>query len=168
MDRDKVFEGESIILTSLLFAKDNPDLITDAIKKLDSLNISCFAYKPVFIHKLPQEALDYADKHNFPILEFGGDEFFEDIIMAVNAEIGAGSDIAEIELKLESILDDELSDKDTARFARRLNPDFKRYIRVVAVMDREMSREKVSGLIKKFSCVEKLSRKAALAKYRSG
>lgn len=168
MDRDKVFEGESIILTSLLFAKDNPALITDALRKLDRLNISCFAYKPVFIHELPQEALDYANDHNFPILEFGGDEFFEDIIMAVNAEIGAGSDMAEIEMKLESILDDELNAKETARFARRLNPDFKRHIRVVAVMDREMNREEAGHLMKKFSSVEKLSRKAALAKCRSG
>ena len=168
MDRDKVFEGESIILTSLLFAKDNPALITDALRKLDRLNISCFAYKPVFIHELPQEALDYANNHNFPILEFGGDEFFEDIIMAVNAEIGAGSDMAEIEMKLESILDDELNAKETARFARRLNPDFKRHIRVVAVMDREMNREEAGRLMKKFSSVEKLSRKAALAKYRGG
>ena len=168
MDRDKVFEGESIILTSLLFAKDNPAVITDAVRKLDSLKISCFAYKPVFIHELPQEALDYANDHNFPILEFGGDEFFEDIIMAVKAEIGAGSDMAEIEMKLESILDDELNSKDTARFARRLNPDFKRYIRVVAVMDREMNREEAGRLMKKFSSVEKLSRKAALAKYQSG
>ena len=126
MSRDKVFEGESIVLSSLLFAKDDPAIITDAVRRLNQLNISCLAYKPVFIKELPAEAIEYADEHGFPILEFGGDEFFEDIILAVRTEIGAGSDMAEIEQKLESIIDGELTDKETSRFARRLNPDFKR------------------------------------------
>lgn len=168
MSRDKVFEGESIILSSLLFAKDDPAVITDAVKRLNELNISCLAYKPVFIKELPAEAIEYANVHSFPILEFGGDEFFEDIIVAVKTEIGAGTDIAEIEFKLESIIDGNLSPKETARFARRLNSEFKRYLRVVAIMDRSLTTEKAQGLLKVFSSVEKLSRKAAIAKYSEG
>ena len=168
MSREKVFEGESIILSSLLFAKDDPAVIIDAVKRLNQLNISCLAYKPVFIKELPAEAIEYANEHSFPILEFGGDEFFEDIIVAVRAEIGAGTDMAEIEFKLDSIIGGDLSAKETTRFSRRLNPEFRRYLRVVAIMDRNLSVETVQGLIKKFSSVEKLSRKAAIAKYRNG
>ena len=41
ISRDHVFDGNSIALTSLLFAKDNPNLIIDAVKKLHELNVSC-------------------------------------------------------------------------------------------------------------------------------
>lgn len=168
MSRDKVFEGKSIILSSLLFAKDDPSIITDAVKRLNELNISCLAYKPVFIKEMPKEAIEYANRHNFPILEFGGDEFFEDIIVAVKTEIGAGTDMAEIELKLESIIDGDLSAKETARFARRLNPEFRRYIRVVGILDRNLTAEMAGTFIKRFSSVEKLRRKAALTRFRDG
>lgn len=168
MSRDKVFEGESILLSSLLFAKDDPSLITDAIERMEKLNISCFAYKPVFIKNLPEEAIRYADEYALPILEFGGDEFFEDIIVAVKKEIGAGTDIAETELKLERILDGDMSNKEISRFSRRLNPEFRKYLRVVAIMDREMTTEKAREMLKKFSSVKKVGRKTALAKFRTG
>ena len=50
MNRDRIFEGESIAISSLLFAKDNPDMILDTVMRLYELNVSCFAYKPVFIN----------------------------------------------------------------------------------------------------------------------
>ncbi len=46
-----------------------------------------FAYKPVFFSELPREALEYAEKMNFPILEFGDDEFFEEIIFSIRGLI---------------------------------------------------------------------------------
>jgi hypothetical protein len=81
--REKIFDGDSIVLSSLLFAKDEPELVLDAVKRLMSLNVKALAYKPVFYKQLPQEALDYADEHDFTILEFGHDEFFEPIITSI-------------------------------------------------------------------------------------
>ena len=76
--------------------------------------------------------------------------------------------MAEIELKLESIIDGDLSAKETARFARRLNPEFRRYIRVVGILDRNLTAERAGTFIKRFSSVEKLRRKAALTRFRDG
>ncbi|MBQ4650187.1 MAG: PucR family transcriptional regulator [Firmicutes bacterium] len=168
MDRKNVFEGESITLTSLLYAIDNPQLITDAVRRLNELNVSCMAYKTAVVSQLPQEAIDYANSHNFPILEFGGDEFFEDIIFAVRKEIGAGQDLLEIEMTLEDILDKSLSAREISRFAKRLNPEFKRYVRCVGIMGEIFSSEKISALLKSFSRHEKIGRKASLCKFREG
>ena len=80
--RESGFDGKSIVLSVFLFAKDRPELILDAVKKLIAQNVQALAYKPVFFKTLPQEALKYADEMNFPILKFGHDEFFEDVIFA--------------------------------------------------------------------------------------
>lgn len=168
MDRKNVFEGESITLTSLLYAIENPDLITEAVRRLNELNVSCMAYKTAVVSQLPQEAIDYANSHNFPILEFGGDEFFEDIIFAVRSEIGAGQDIVEIEMSLEDMLDKSLSAREVRRFVKRLNPEFKRYVRGVGIMGEDLTHESVRSLLKTFSRHEKIGRKAALCKFREG
>ena len=83
--RERALRGSSLVLTSLLFAKDEPELILKAVKKLISQNVQAMAYKPVFFNDLPAEALAYADKMEFPILKFGHDEFFEDIIFSIRS-----------------------------------------------------------------------------------
>ena len=40
MNRDRIFDGESIAISSLLFAKDNPALILDTVMRLYELNVS--------------------------------------------------------------------------------------------------------------------------------
>ena len=168
MDRKNVFEGESITLTSLLYAIENPQLITDAVRRLNELNVSCMAYKTAVVSQIPEEAIEYANRHNFPILEFGGDEFFEDIIFAVRSEIGAGQDLVETEMALEDMLDSSLSPREVSKFAKRLNQEFKRYVRCVGVMGEELTQEKVRGLLKTFSRHPKIGQKAAVCKFREG
>ena len=74
-ERHDLFNKNTLILTSLVFAKDDPLAILDAVKTLFSINVSCLAYKPVIFSDLPREVIEYADSAGFPILEFGGDEF---------------------------------------------------------------------------------------------
>ena len=166
--RDKIFEGKSLTLSSLLFAKDNPDLILDAVMRLYELNVSCFAYKSVFIKELPEEVIRFADSHDFPILEFGGDEFFEEVIIEVKNELNRGNDIQLIESDLEKILDRELSVKDELKILRRINPNLKKYIRVVAVWDETRDAEAVEALVRHHLDSERLRRKTALCKFRKG
>ena len=83
MSRDNVLDKDSLVLTSLLFAKDDPSLILDAMKKMVALGIAAVSYKKALFNELPKEALDYANEHDFPVLEFGGDEFFEDVISEI-------------------------------------------------------------------------------------
>ena len=41
--KDKIFEGDSIVLSSLLFAKDQPELVLDAVKRIKELNVKALA-----------------------------------------------------------------------------------------------------------------------------
>ncbi len=167
MSRDEILDEHSLVLTSLLFAKDDHSLILDALKKMLALNVACMAYKPALVRDLPKEALDFADAHNFPIFQFGGDEFFEDIIFEVNRALTEGDDIFELEKDLSKILDGDLTPKEEFKIAKKINPNFKKYMKVVAIKDSRHSGENdLVALVKKMSSMDKLCKKAALCKFR--
>ena len=82
--KDRAFVGNSIVLISFLYAKDDPNLVVDAVEKLIKYDVHALAYKPVIFENLPQKALDIANAMDFPIFRFGGDEFFEDVIINIS------------------------------------------------------------------------------------
>ena len=168
LDRDRVFEGESMAISSLLFAKDNPMLILDTVMRLYGLKVSCLAYKPVFIRQLPQEVINFANANDFPILEFGGDEFFEDVVLQVRNELNRGSDMQEIENDLEKVLDNELSQKEELKFIRRINSNLKKYVRAVAVWDETRDADGVEALVRRHLDSDRLRKKTAMCKFRQG
>lgn len=81
--REEMFYGNSIGLTSLMFARYDTSMILDAVKQLDSMGVACLSYKPIFFKELPEEVLAYSETNNFPIYEITDDAFFEDIVLAV-------------------------------------------------------------------------------------
>lgn len=169
MPRVTLFSENSFVLTSLLFAKDDPAQLLEAVKGLYSFNASCMAYKTVVYKELPQEVLDFADAHDFPILEFGGDEFFEDIIFAVNQELGVGENIASLERDILKILDQETTPKEEIRIKKKLNPNFKKYIRAVAISDSTIPDEAVIlKMIKRWETLDRINKKASICKFKNG
>ena len=82
-DDAQAFEKDSLVISSLLFAEHNPDAILPAIKFLHHTGTAGFAFKTVVYNTLPQEVLDYANAHNYPIFRFGRDLMFEDVIFEV-------------------------------------------------------------------------------------
>lgn len=168
LHRDRVFEGESLAISSLLFAKDDPSQVLDAVMRLYALNVSGLAYKPVFIRELPEEVINFANINDFPILEFGGDEFFEDVILQIRSELNRGNDMQEIERDLEKVLDREYTPREELKFARRLNPNLKKYVRGVAIWDETRDPEEVENLVRRHLNSSRLRRKTALCKFRRG
>ena len=167
MSRKDILDENSLVITSLLFAKDDHSLILDALKRMYELNVSCMAYKPVLVDELPQEAIDFADAHNFPIMRFGGDEFFEDIIFEVGRTLSESDDIRALEKDLSKILDQELTAKEELKISKKINLNFKKYIKVIAIKDFSCSDEdKIVALVKKMSSMKKINKKAALCKFR--
>lgn len=120
--KNKMFEGDSIVLSSLLFAKDEPDRILDAVKRLMALNVKGLAYKPVFFKKLPQAALDYADANGFVILEFGYDEFFEDIIANIKELVEKDQAADLTETLFEEMLERKFTAEEAEAAKDKINP----------------------------------------------
>lgn len=72
-------EGE-FALSTLLAAKDNPELILTSVKYLIESGASGLGVKDIYYKELPKEALALAKLHDFPIFIFDNSVYFEDII----------------------------------------------------------------------------------------
>ena len=74
-----------LTLTSFLYAKNDPNLIFDAVKKLVSKKGSGLIIKNIFKLPISDKVIRYADRMNFPIFILNDSyPFFEDIIIAIN------------------------------------------------------------------------------------
>ncbi len=102
--KEQAFVGNSIVLTSFLYAKGKPEVIVDAIKELIRCDVKALAYKPVIFDELPEDAIELANRMDFPIFKFGGDEFFEEIIVNVSNMSFADRSAEERNIMIKSII----------------------------------------------------------------
>ena len=163
--RERGFEGSSLVLTSLLCAKDEPELILKAVKKLISQNVQAMAYKPVFFNDLPAEALAYADKMEFPILKFGHDEFFEDIIFSIRSLVERDDILGLTEPLIGEMLTREFTEEEAEEAHERINPLLRPMVAAVCIRDRELKGSQISAKIRRSRPDEKLRSKTFVGKY---
>ena len=131
--REEMFYGNSIGLTSLMFARYDTSMILDAVKQLDSMGVACLSYKPIFFKELPEEVLEYSEANGFPIYEITDDAFFEDIVLAVKKEAGLDMTEKEVEEAFEKVLKDSISDNECARLMHMVLPKSGEYLQAVCL-----------------------------------
>lgn len=148
LKREKTFDGNSIVLSSFLFAKDNPSYVLDSVKELIRLNVHALAYKPIFFKSLPKDALDYAEEHNFPILEFGGDEFFEDIIFSIRSLIERDQAVDILEEQLRDMVFRDYSEDEVSLLYEKLNPSFRHEVLGICLKDKSCAENEITGVIR--------------------
>ncbi len=129
--REEMFYGNSIGLTSLMFARYDSSMILDAVKQLDSMGVACLSYKPIFFKELPEEVLAYSEANGFPIYEITDDAFFEDIVLAVKKEAGLDMTEKEVEEAFEKVLKDSIPDNECARLMHMVLPKTGKYLQAV-------------------------------------
>ncbi|QGG49688.1 PucR family transcriptional regulator [Lysinibacillus pakistanensis] len=131
--RDTIFTPNSVVLSSLLFAKQQPEYLLNAVKNLIELGASALAYKPVIYEDLPEEVLMYADKNNFPILRFGGDEFFEKIILETMAYAKTQDYLFFLETMMRRLIEEDIPDEQIKSFLQQINKPFDKYVFVANI-----------------------------------
>lgn len=164
LKRERTFDGNSIVLSSFLFAKDNPICVFDAVKELIQLNVHALAYKPIFFKELPQDALDYAEKSNFPILEFGGDEFFEDIIFSIRSLIEKDQAVNLLEEELKEMVFRDYSDEEASLLYEKLNPSFRHEVFGICIKDRDSKEEDLTGVLRNGTLESSIKNKIFMGK----
>ncbi|MGE7111789.1 PucR family transcriptional regulator [Lysinibacillus sp. NPDC047702] len=135
--RDTIFTPNSVVLSSLLFAKQQPEYLLNAVKNLIELGASALAYKPVIFKDLPAEVLMYADENNFPILRFGGDEFFEKIILETMAYAKTQDYSFFLETMMRRLIEEDVPYEQIKSFLQQVNKPFDKYVFAVNIQVQE-------------------------------
>lgn len=116
--------GSFFTLTTFLYAKNNPDLIYEAVKKLIAKNGSGLIIKNIFKLPINQNVIRYADYMDFPIFVLNDSyPFFEDIILLINKRMEQYDSFYYMEQKVNALLKaDETDQTLTARLTYEINP----------------------------------------------
>jgi hypothetical protein len=126
--REEAFEPHSLVLSSLLFANQKPELLIETIKELIKLKVSALAYKPAIYEDLPDEVLQFANEQDFPILRFGGDEYFEEVIFEVMTYIKGRENDLFLQNIMRCLIEDEVSEPQLQSFLQQMNKPFEEYV----------------------------------------
>lgn len=117
-------KGE-FVLTSLLFAKDHPEYIIEAVKDLIDDGVSGLAVKNIYYDTLPNEVVQLSNEIGFPIFIFDNSAYFEDIITEVMDRIRLVNHYELIEAKIEILINKPLDRSTVNELSLELNPRFK-------------------------------------------
>ena len=168
--REEMFYGNSLGITSLMFARHDPSLILGAVKQLDAMGVACLCYKPIFFKKLPEEVLEYSENNNFPIFEITDDAFFEDIVLAVKKEAGLDMTEKEIEEAFEKVLEDRIVENEAERLEHMVLPKSGIYLQAACFEGNsgDFDRDHMVRYTRRLSLDPKYSARVTLIRFRQG
>lgn len=119
------FPPEKLVISSLMFAKDSPFMIRDAVKYLISKNASGFVIKNVFRIPIHESIIRYADSKDFPIFLMDDTQmFFEDFIIQTDKCVEIAENAEFISQELNKLLHQNLSSGEKEVIIRRIFPVF--------------------------------------------
>ena len=122
------FHEHQLILTSLVYTRDNPYGILDAVKHLASKGCSGLVIKNVFRLPISESIVRYADAKDFPLFLIpvrGLELSFEDIIYTVNRRSELQQNAEYHRGILDRLLAQDLRGEEAGLCAMQLNPSFR-------------------------------------------
>lgn len=159
-----------LVITSALFAKDNPFLLRDAVKYLINRECSGLVIKNVFRLPIHDTILRYADSRDFSVFLMDDPHmYFEDFIIQIDRciQVMKHSELAEAELSRLLYQPLDRSEKKVA--ARRLFPFFQdQYLVIYVQLDQALTDDALLRLTaqQKEHLADQAS--AALLRYQKG
>lgn len=165
----KVFEPDMIILSTLLFAKDEPDLILTTTKFLCEIGAAAFACKTTVFPTLPAEVISFANEHDFPIIQYDADLYMESIIFEILDAVRREDDNFFSEENLDQMIAGSLTKTQIYALSKNISLKLKDYSMAVYIKsedpDFQLNLERYS---KVFYLNRNLSTKALICKYKNG
>jgi sugar diacid utilization regulator len=130
LDRPVIFEENSFVLSSLLFAQGDEEILYKAIHKLIEMGVSGLAYKDVIFKELPKNVIELSNREDFPIFVFDDGVYFEDAIADLSIAIREDSQLTVIELKIRELVKQDYSRNEVRVVSERIFPKFAEYVMV--------------------------------------
>lgn len=120
--KEQVFRRNDLVVSSLLFAKENPSALLDALRALIELGATGLAYKAVLMDRLPEDALRLADEHKFPILRFGTELYLEEFVFQIMDNVKMDRQLREREELLVALVAGRTPKEGLRQAARGIDP----------------------------------------------
>ena len=120
------FEKEDFVISSLIYAKDDPSLILESVKGLVSDGVSGLAVKNIYYDVLPEEVIKYANQMDFPIFIFDNKgSYYEDIVTEIYDKNKEKNSISYQEAKIGILLKEDMDKSSVKNMAKDFNISFK-------------------------------------------
>lgn len=120
------FEPNQLVLSTFLYARDEPWLIGEAIKYLVSRGASGLVIKNVFHLEIAESALRYANARDFPLFITTDEDFFFDFAIAeIYQRVRELEDASFVQNELDLMILEAHTPEQIRTHALRLNPSFK-------------------------------------------
>jgi hypothetical protein len=164
-----LFNKGEFVLTSLLFAKDNPDFILEAVKELIKDGASGLAIKNIYYNELPVEVVDYSNKNSFPIFIFDNSVYFEDIITEVMDKIRFSENHEVLESKIDILIKKSLNKATVKELALEINSSFKEsFFAIYCKSKRYIDSDSIISMLDSLKRRKKIDLHSTALKYRNG
>ena len=119
---DTVITGE-FLFSNFLLIKDHPEKILEYIKRFIDSDVACFALKTIYFDAFPDEVIDYANKHKFPLFTFD-ETYIEDIILDIDQALNIHSQTAKLQGYIDHMIQEETDPLKVRALALKLNKQF--------------------------------------------
>lgn len=123
---------EDFIVSTLFYAKNDPDLLLTTIERLIDLGAAGLAFKSVYYTALPEQVLALSRRRNFPIFIFDA-LYMEDVILSISDYIRQRQEFSLFEEPIYSILTEQNSPGDIQQLCGRMNPGRQKYMCAVYI-----------------------------------
>jgi hypothetical protein len=146
------FDEGQLVVSTLMYARDNPNLVADAIKDLINAGTSGLIIKDIFRIHIPDTILRYAEAKNYPVFVLETDNIYvEDIIFDVKTAIIRQSSAGNVERLLDAITTSLTNEQEVFSHAKLINPSFETQHKVYYIFQGDrMSRDSFADRLRRY------------------
>lgn len=167
----ETFTPGDFVLCSFLYQYccGKPEEILTVVKELCDYGAAAIGCKNILYPQLPQEVIDFADAHDFPIFQFGKEIYYENITYEISDALQKDDRNLLTAENIDSMLLGTLPQNRIYTVAKTLSLSFKEYCRVVYVkQDNDVFRDNLPRYCRTFYLNRTLGDKAMITQYRGG
>lgn len=162
---DEAMDPASFIITSFLFAKDDPSVIIDAVKQMQEMGMAALAFKKIIYEELPDEVLTFADENDFPILSFGRDVWFENIIFDIMYAVQFDDKVYLSEEKIDSMLSGSMNRSELDIILKGISLKLRPYVSVIYITGDALD---AGRILRSFYLLKGFHSKGLMVRYGDG
>ena len=130
-DTSAEMEPRGFIITSFLFAKNDPSLILESVKQMYDIGMSCIAYKKIIYEDLPPEVIAFANEKGFPVFSMERDLWFEKITFEIMYAVQFDDKVYLSEEKIDSMLSGSMNRTELDIILKGISLKLRPYVSVV-------------------------------------